>query len=65
MAKVKEKYASHRRKTGGVGTKTACGMMVREVKGTVKETWVGVKCKRCLKVKEAEKKAKAAKKGGK
>lgn len=63
--KAKEKYATHKRETGGCGTKTACGFMVREVKGTVKETWVGVKCKRCLKVKEAEAKARAAKKAAK
>ncbi len=59
---AKEKFATHRRQTGGCGTKTACGIQVRFVKGTVKETWAGVKCLRCLKVKEAEAKAKAAKK---
>lgn len=50
----KEKYASHRAATNGYGVKTACGMPVREVKGAVKTTWAGVKCKRCLRVKEAE-----------
>ena len=61
MAKEK-KYVSHRRQIGGMGTKTACGKMVYAVKGQVKETWAGVKCGSCLRVKAAEAKAKAAKK---
>ncbi len=59
----KEKHVSHRRATGATSnTKTACGLNTYEVKGAVKDTWAGVKCGRCLKVKEAEAKAKAAKK---
>jgi hypothetical protein len=65
LAKAKEKFVSHRAATDGYGVKTACGLTVRYVKGTVKATWAGVKCKRCLKVKEAEAKAKAAKKAAK
>lgn len=66
MAKAKEKYVSHRRSIGATSnTKTACGLNTYEVNGQVKETWAGVKCGSCLRVKEAQKRAKAAKKAKK
>jgi hypothetical protein len=46
-------------------------MMLRDVRGVVRSSWAGVKCKKCLKVKEANARKKAAyltvgrKKGGK
>lgn len=65
MAKAKT-VVTHRASTDGYGVKTECGLSIRNVKGSaVKTTWAGVKCKRCLAVKEAAKKAKAAKKAAK
>ncbi len=64
MAKAKT-AVSHRVAVDGAGTKTACGLMIREVKGVVKKTWAGVKCLRCLKVQETAAKTKTAKKAAK
>jgi hypothetical protein len=61
LAKIKKKAVLYHKLLKGFGVTTECGI----ASDNTKSTWAGVKCKRCLKVKEAEVKAKAAKKAAK
>jgi hypothetical protein len=59
MAKAKKKVVLYHKLLKGYNVTTECGIR----SDNTKPTWRGVKCKRCLKVKEAQDKAKKKKKG--
>ena len=60
MAKTKKKKPTMHKLLAGAYDDTECGITSENGK----KTWVGVTCGRCLRIKEAQKSAKAKKKGG-